>query len=117
MARRGPIAGALLLMVLAGCGGNDASPRSEQLPRVDVRAGHNTDISALPTVAPPPPLKVEAKSGETDARPVETPASTPTPTPDVVSVDPIPDRGNSVASKPPPASTPGESLGPEQGGG
>ncbi len=102
------IAGAMLAALAAGCGGNDATEPSKALPLVDVRSGQGTDISALPTVAPPPALKVKTKT-RTDV--------TRTPTPDTTTVDPLVNRPPVVATQAPPTATPGETIGPEQGGG
>jgi hypothetical protein len=109
------IAGVLVGAVLAGCGGQGAEQRHTALPRVEVRGGHGTDISALPTVAPPPPLKAAPKSGKTVEQPVRTP--TPSSTPDTTSVDPNVTRGPVLTAPTPTRSTPTETLGPEQGGG
>src|SRR4051794_28378059 len=121
MVRRLALVGALAAATLAGCGGNDGSLAAKPLPRVQVKAGHGTDIGALPTVAPPPALKAgrkrTARGPAVQPGPTPNGSATPAPTTDVTSVDPVTTRGPVSATGPGPASTPGESLGPEQGGG
>jgi hypothetical protein len=108
------MAGAMLAAPVAGCGANDATEPSKPLPRIDVGSGQGTDISALPTVAPPPALKVKARIGVTRT---PTPSPIQTPTPDTTTVDPLDPHPPVSATTAPPASTPGETIGPEQGGG
>jgi hypothetical protein len=106
------MAGVMLAAPAAGCGTNDATEPSKALPRVNVRSSQGTDISALPTVAAPPALKVK-----TGIEVTRTP--TPSRTPDTTTVDPLVRRPPVAAAPPPPTPTPtpGETIGPEQGGG
>ena len=111
MRRHVTLATACATAMLSGCGGEERNASPEPLPRVEIRASQGTDIGALPTVAPPPGLKLSKKETGGGDGGVVTPTPTP-PTPPTRTPTP---RTEDPPTPVPPTPTPGITFEPPDG--